>query len=308
MEWWYFNGHLAGREGDEYSFHFVGFHLSGVEGVPLGLTARVMHLTLASPEDGALVKESRGALGKGSLPEEGFAVAIGDWRIEGGDGKYRLAAPQLDLQLTSTKEAMLHDGNGLVDLGPGGESFYYTYGRLSAHGELTAGGEARQVSGEGWMDHQWGEIASARVGWDWFSFQLLDGVEAMVFSVWDYDSRELVAEAGTLVDSEGGVLYLSDEEIDIASLGEWTSPRTGIVYPSGWRVSLEPVGLDLEVQPTHPDAEFDVEAFNPLAYWEGQVALMGERDGKPVSGRGFVELVGYDRRGLGVSPPPPPGG
>jgi predicted secreted hydrolase len=33
-------------------------------------------------------------------------------------------------------------------------------------------------------------------------------------------------------------------------------------------------------------------------YWEGAVRVEGERDGRPVSGQGFVELTGY----AGVAP------
>ena len=34
-------------------------------------------------------------------------------------------------------------------------------------------------------------------------------------------------------------------------------------------------------------------AFIPMVYWEGSVVAMGTRNGSPVAGRGFVEMVGY---------------
>ena len=34
-------------------------------------------------------------------------------------------------------------------------------------------------------------------------------------------------------------------------------------------------------------------AFIPMVYWEGSVVAMGTRNGAPVAGRGFVEMVGY---------------
>ena len=34
-------------------------------------------------------------------------------------------------------------------------------------------------------------------------------------------------------------------------------------------------------------------AFIPIVYWEGSVVAMGTRNGEPVAGRGFVEIVGY---------------
>ena len=313
MEWWYFSGHVSTPDDGQYSFHFAGFNFTGVEGlVPSGVTARVMHLTLASPDQGSLLKEARGGIGRGDIPDRGFSVAIGDWSMSGIGEEFRLMVggrdEGFDLQLEPVKDVVFHDGDGLLDMGPGGESYYYSYPRLVVRGEVTAGGETRNVSGQAWMDHQWGEIVSAKVGWDWFSFQLDGGEEAMVFSLWDYETREPVRRGGTFVGSDGGVRYLEDEDIEISAIDVWLSPRTGIAYPSGWRVSIPPLSLDLDVRPTHPDAEFDVEVFNPLAYWEGQVSVAGVRHSEPVSGKGFVELVGYDRGVVPLRPPPPPGG
>jgi predicted secreted hydrolase len=314
VEWWYFNGHLAEADGDTYSFHFAGFYLTGVQGiVPPGVTARVMHFMLASPATGAVVKESRGGRGKAPAPARGVAVAIGDWSMQGDGNRYRLAAAQggagLSLDLEAAEAPVLHGEDGVVDMGPGGQSFYYSRTRIAARGEVSAGGVTAKVSGQVWMDHQWGNFTTARVGWDWFSLQLDDGAEAMVFLVWDYATMKPVRRAGTYVGADGGTLYLGEDDIVAAPVGDWTSPRTGITYPSGWRLRLVPVGLELEARPAHPDAEFDVKSFNPLAYWEGQVYLTGRRDGAPVSGVGFAELVGYDRRGVpDTKPPPPPGG
>ena len=301
VEWWYFSGHLSATDDQEYSFHFAGFNFTGVEVLaPAGLAARVMHLTLASPEGGSLLKEARGEIGRGGVPDQGFSVAIGDWSMSGVDEEFQLTVggedEGFDLRLEPVKDVVFHDGDGLLDMGPGGESYYYTYPRLEVDGKVTAGGVTGDVSGQAWMDHQWGEMVAARVGWDWFSLQLNDGEEAMLFSLWDYEARELVRRGGTFIGSDGGVTYLEEDDVDISAAGEWISPRTGVAYPSGWRVSIPPLGLDLDVRPTHPDAEFDGGAFNPLSYWEGQVSVDGVRNQDPVSGRGFVELVGYDRR------------
>ena len=35
------------------------------------------------------------------------------------------------------------------------------------------------------------------------------------------------------------------------------------------------------------------ELFTTVRYWEGAVDVSGQRDGKPISGRGYVELTGY---------------
>ena len=313
VEWWYFNGHLAGQEGLRYSFHFVGFQLACIGALGLkGLESRIMHLTLATPgedlavEDsspkGLRVKAARGALGRLETPGQRFAVAVEDWSMEGANGRYHLEAAEgeygFSLDLEETKQPVLHGGSGIVSMGPAGDSYYYSRTRLKAQGTVTVRGDPREVSGEAWMDHQWGDFDQIRVSWDWFSLQLDDDTEAMVFLLWDFETGELIQRSGTYVLPDGSAQYLQLEDIQVTSLDSWTSPRTGIDYPSGWQLQIAPQRLHLKLEPVHLDAEFDVGGVSPLDYWEGEVIISGRRDGEPVTGRGFVELVGYDRRTL----------
>ena len=83
------------------------------------------------------------------------------------------------------------------------------------------------------------------------------------------------------------------------ALGSWTSPHTGAVYPSGWRLTLSDGGT-LDVSPVLRDQELYFPGFyqggqgsgvGAMAYWEGAVAITGNR-----SGMGYVELTGYAGR------------
>jgi predicted secreted hydrolase len=60
-------------------------------------------------------------------------------------------------------------------------------------------------------------------------------------------------------------------------------------YPSRWRLAVPAAGLDLEIVPRLPDQELLV----GTRYWEGAVRVEGTAAGRPVAGRGYVELVGY---------------
>jgi predicted secreted hydrolase len=97
--------------------------------------------------------------------------------------------------------------------------------------------------------------------------------------------------AGSLVDASGGVRQLSAGEARVEATGQWQSPRSGTRYPSGWRV--ETAGLALDLAPRLLDQELDV---GPR-YWEGAVTVRGADGGRPVSGVGYVELVGYGEDG-----------
>lgn len=79
----------------------------------------------------------------------------------------------------------------------------------------------------------------------------------------------------------------------MSALGEWTSPRTGATYPSGWRVVVPSRALELDLVPTRRDQELATAATVGIAYWEGQVEVQGARATEPISGLGYVELTGY---------------
>ena len=103
---------------------------------------------------------------------------------------------------------------------------------------------------------------------------------------------------------DGTVLTLEQEDISISSSGVWTSPVTGIEYPSGWTLTIPSLDLSLALKPVLVDSEFAGSRYTPAAYWEGEVRATGTRQGQAVGGRGFVELVGYDPRQLsGYSAP-----
>jgi hypothetical protein len=52
---------------------------------------------------------------------------------------------------------------------------------------------------------------------------------------------------------------------------------------------VEKLGLDATVTPRLADQELPVS----VLYWEGSVGVEGTREGKPLTGRGYVELTGY---------------
>ena len=65
-----------------------------------------------------------------------------------------------------------------------------------------------------------------------------------------------------------------------------------------WRVSLPAEGLELDVRPVL-DAQEMSGARTGVSYWEGAVDIKGTRNGKPIEGRGYLEMTGYSGRALG---------
>ncbi|CAM3533173.1 Secreted hydrolase-like protein [Corallococcus soli] len=126
------------------------------------------------------------------------------------------------------------------------------------------------------------------VGWDWFAFQLSDGGELMNYQLRNKDGSADPFSAGTWNPPAGDAVHLSREDVKLEVLDTWKSPR-GTKYPSRWRLQVPRLSLDLTVTPRLENQELPVS----VRYWEGAVSLEGTREGKPVQGRGYVELTGY---------------
>jgi predicted secreted hydrolase len=165
-------------------------------------------------------------------------------------------------------------------------------------GSVQFGGVIYQVEGESWFDHEWSTSALAEgvIGWDWFSLQLEDQRELMLYVLRRADGSVEPVSAGTLVRADGSLRYLEVEKFSINVLDQWESPESGAVYPSAWKIAIPDEEIELEVIPTFKAQEMRVS----FTYWEGSVMIEGTASGEPITGRGFVELTGYLESMTGV--------
>ncbi len=233
----------------------------------------------------------------------GFDLSMGGWRMRGHEGSDRLWAAgegyRFDLSLVAGRPPTLHDGDppgtpGLISFGPAGYSYYYSRTRMASTGTLGIGSREAPVRGTAWMDHQWGDfLVLGGGGWDWFSAHLADGRDLTISVVRDETGR-VVQSHGTLTAPNGDATHLDPGAFRIEPTGWWTSPRSGVRYPSGWRVSLPQHRIDAEWVPVLRDQELVTTHSTGVTYWEGAVRLQDSVTGGFV-GRGYVELTGYAR-------------
>ncbi len=143
------------------------------------------------------------------------------------------------------------------------------------------------------MDHEFGsdELQRDQVGWDWFSIQLDDRREIMSYRLRMKDGSLAAESSGSLVDARGGVRYLPRAAVLVDAIGAWTSPHTGAVYPSGWRVRVPSARVDAMLVPVVRDQEL-VGTAGGVSYWEGAVDVRDTVSGRRL-GAGYVELTGY---------------
>jgi predicted secreted hydrolase len=248
----------------------------------------------------ATSRVSREALGLAGARARPFRVWVEDWSVEGEEPSalpMRLRAAEgdvaLDLTLSATKPVVLQGDRGLSRKGaePGNASYYYSLTRMPARGVVRVGGDSFDVVGLAWMDREWSTSAlgPGLVGWDWFALQLEDGRDLMFYRLRGRDGSIDGFSAGSLVAADGSVRRLGAADVAIETLGHWTSPRSGVRYPGRWRLTLPSEHLEVELDPRLPDQELVV----GTRYWEGAVTVGGTTAGRPTTGQGYVELVGY---------------
>ncbi len=264
--------------------------------VALNEAARPIAAAGPEPDGGRLV-------GTVALPQPGggFDLALGNWRMRGRGGRDHLAATMpgygMEVDLAALRPPALHLGEppvfpGLITFGPAGYSYYYSRTRMALSGTLEVEGARRSVEGEAWMDHQWGDfLVLGGGGWDWFAANLRDGRDLTLSLVRDEWGTILLAY-GTLVEASGEARHLPRSGFQINPIGTWTSPHTGIRYPSGWSVQVPEAGLDLQWIPLLADQELDSRPSTGVVYWEGAVRLQDAAT-QADAGRGYVELTGY---------------
>jgi len=321
-EWWYYTGHLQTATGRTFGYEltFFRFGLRPGDPQPAATQSRwrgnqlfPAHFAITDEAGKTFfydVRFAREALNMGGASTTSLDVHADDWTLRGkpvagkpwlermvlharDDGPRGVNA--IDLVQMPEKPPAIH-GHGGVSRKAGClscASHYYSYTRLRTAGTLVFEGRRFAVTGLSWMDHEFGsaELRSDQAGWDWFSLQLADRRELMVYLLRQKDGSRTPESSGSLIEPDGSVRYLASDAFSVASTGTWKSPHTGATYPSGWRVRVPGEKIELTLQPTVSDQELAV-ASGGVSYWEGSVVAGDPNTGKPL-GVGYVELTGY---------------
>ena len=319
-EWWYYTGHLVDQSGARWGFEYVVFRAER-GAFPVSWAS---HLALTDEAGQQFHYAQRAEIGpqvnargpattgfdlavRGLDPSDPTTFTRAPWTMRGSNGTDTLSAAALPaevrgdpadgfglaLSLASTKPPALHDGDGYVDFGPAGGSYYYSRTSMKATGAIAVGARKLQVTGTAWFDHQWGDFISVgAVGWDWFALNLGNGTDVALSLVRAADgSRPLVY--GTLVAEDGSTRRLGPSDFTVAVTRHWTSPSTGAVYPAGWALSSPSAGIVAQLTPSVPQQELDTRATTGVVYWEGSQLVAATVAGRSVSGEAYVELTGY---------------
>ena len=304
-EWWYYTGNLHSSDGRHFGFELTFFR-SGLQksmaqlGVwdpdPLFL-AHFAISDLDGSEYYYQERVNRAGPGLAGVSLEEARCWNGNWQAQWLDsqtGRQRLEAvtdrAHLNLMLQPEKPPVINGENGVSIKGPerGESSHYISFTRLHAQGTLRWHGTNFTLDGLAWMDHEFFTPAahSGINGWDWFSIQLDNHEELMLYRLRRDGSQADRFSSGTFVDAGGRAHHLRASDFTLQAAG------TDGAYPANWRISVPQLQLTIEEHTALRNQELVGNGTTP-SYWEGSVTYAGTERNQAIAGVGYLEMTGY---------------
>jgi len=326
-EWWYVTGNLQTAGSKRFGFHATFFRIATrpVDSLNAELTAESVSSSWASSEfymaHFAIVAESaervnayerfgRSAVGlAGAVVNESVdrieesntelvKVWLDDWQLlaneKDGQLVWQLQIKEendsLDLTLVADKPLVLQgrDGYSQKSRDPCNSSYYYSFTRLQASGNVVVDNKSSEVSGSAWLDREWSSSALAddQIGWDWFALQLDDGREIMFYQLRKNDGSSDPFSHAVEIDKDGKKTEIPLELLEL-DIDRWWRSKAGARYPVSGTITRKDSNETIVYRPLIDDQELNL----TVRYWEGAIKLT-DVAGQPI-GRGYLELTGY---------------
>lgn len=312
VEWWYFVAHLQAATGERFAVEMTALRLRPRLLLPFD-TAYLAVIDLEKKRYVSADRQSERAYDQNAdhlrLSFPAPMGQPGTWRIEGWseppqatryelEGAFQVGREQravsLELVDQAKKDVLLHGNQGALVL-HGLEVGYYSRTRLAVSGGLKIDGRSLLVSGDGWMDHEWGAADLPNSRWTFLAVQLDSPQEELcVYRVERTDGLAPPELHARLVDATKKVRVASSVAIDPVG-----APWGSFQYPLSHHLVAQfgPKSYDL-----HVEAEIEDQRRVPtgepalpfVTFWEGAARVRKGSATGPVIGRAFLELAGYE--------------
>jgi predicted secreted hydrolase len=315
IEWWYYTGNVTAADGRRFGYQVTFFRV-GVDYAPANPSkwaVRDLHMTHLAVSDAKgqryryAEKLTRGGPGLAGALTDRYHVWNDDWSAgirDQGSGKRpqhvlvaMSAQAGIDLVLDEGKAPAINGINGINQKGAreGNASHYYSLTRMPTRGTLTIDGERVEVTGLTWMDHEFSTsfLEPEQRGWDWFSIQLSDNRELMLYRMRRADGSHDPRSSGTLIDANGRTTHLSNDDFTLTPGRSTFTSKNGAVYPTEWTVAVPAHKIALTVTTPLQNQELSLVESTGIAYWEGMIDVTGRSGSQVVRGSGYLEMTGY---------------
>ena len=306
-EWWYFTGNLWDNQQRRYGFHLTFFRqgINAKEQTHNGWKDSDIYLAHFAISDISNAqfyhqeKLARSGAGVIQIQDQPLSIKFDDWQlISSGEDFFPVVimandrGQALKLTLNTSKPLVLQGNQGLSQKNeiPGNASYYYSFSRLEAQGQLTLGDKTLPVQGTTWMDREWSSSALSedQVGWDWFSLQFENGYDLMFYQLRNKDGSASSYSSGALIDPQGNKTPIKQADMKIQPIKYWQAPQ-GQRYPVAWsyNIKLPEFSQSGIISAAQENQLMDTS----IKYWEGAVDVRDEQSQSV--GYGFLEMTGY---------------
>ena len=291
-EWWYFTGAVMTSKGKTLGFEFTIFkrwfgELNGFDYLGhLAITDTEIseHFFIEVPTRFPVsdIKE-----GKTEIAINNFFYSFSE--SEGITLQAESENLSVNLFLTPTMDVLPHGQDGIIVMGDGINSYYYSFTNLKTEGNISVNDfEYVVTSGRTWMDHQWGNYTLLGMVWDWFSLRIDDGSALMLFQFRDIFDN-VVRTNWTYRCGTGSVKY--GEEFSVQATRIYEDVKGKSTYPIDWIIEVPDIDANFLVTPLFDEQSlYHVRTPN---YWEGLCSVEGIIATQKIDGSAYVELTGY---------------
>ena len=310
IEWWYYTGNLKMDDGRRVGYQVTFFRV-GVDQAPLNPSTWAVrdlfmtHLAVSVPDipDGYQFEERLNRAGPGIAGADAMTYRVWneDWSAGlDSSGRHMIRAIGrglgVDLVLDPGKPPAINGIDGISQKGAqaGNASHYYSLTRMPTRGRIHYNGVVRDVTGESWMDHEFGTsfLEAEQQGWDWVSIQLDDRRELMLYQLRRSDGSRDPRSSGTLIDAAGRTTHLTAADFVLSPGRDRFKAPSGATYPVQWSVSVPAQQLALQITTPLANQELSTPG-SGISYWEGAIDIAGTSRGAAVKGHGYLEMTGY---------------
>jgi predicted secreted hydrolase len=303
-EWWYYTGNLRTAEGRRFGYELTFFRQAvdrqPAENVWDLKDVWMAHLALSDIQGGQFLhteRLNRSGPGIAGADLKQARVWNGNWQAQWTGSTQTLQAVadrfSFELSLKAEKPPVINGRNGVSQKaeGAGKASHYISFTRLAASGEIILDGKRFSVEGASWMDHEFfsHQLQANQRGWDWFSLQLEDRSELMLFRLRRTGGGIDSYSAGTYVDPQGHARHLAVGDFTVTPGKTWTSTATGGRYPVEWTIEVPSIGFKAAVRTPLVQQEIT----GSTNYWEGAIDIDATKLDRRVQGVGYLEMTGY---------------
>jgi hypothetical protein len=185
-EWWYFAAWLSAASGERY--HYT----SALMRSPWGWSCYYRWWAEESETPSVVVQNTPVVLHQPVQESNGTTTIFrprNRWTVRIGPGYSNHALGPTRIRLTDDHDrgACLHtsaEDGGIVSFGPGLEMAWYSWPALGASGRLHDGNDPRdELTGFGWMEHQWGNTDFTKLVWRYLPIVLDDGRRYIAYGI-----------------------------------------------------------------------------------------------------------------------------